>query len=192
MAWVADARESVDAGSTSADARWAEPSEENSFLGAHVALLVASLLRWTGRALIPPEVPAEGRARWVFEAPFAVLSHGTGVDPFFTYGNRCALALFEVDWEQLRAMPSRLSAEPLARAERERLLAQVTANGFIDDYQGVRISRRGRRFLIRRATVWNLSDEDGAYRGQAATFANWQPLAAFEHCGATATGKQES
>ena len=38
---------------------------------------------------------------------------------------------------------------------------------------GVRISAGGRRFRIDRAVVWNLVDDEGAYRGQAASFAVW-------------------
>jgi len=73
-------------------------------------------------------------------------------------------------------MPSRLSAEPLAREERARLLAAVTARGFVDDYAGVRISRTGRRFRIERATVWNLADPAGLRLGQAAAFDRWTEL----------------
>jgi hypothetical protein len=154
-----------------------EPGPDNGFLAEHVALLASSLRHWTGRTLTPEEVGDKAGARWLFEdAPFALLSHGTGADPCFTYANRRALALFEIGWDELLRLPSRLSAEPMARAERERLLAAVTARGFIDDYQGVRISRRGRRFLIRRATVWNLIDTAGSCQGQAAMFARWQPL----------------
>ena len=58
-------------------------------------------------------------------------------------------------------MPSRLTAEAPDRAERARLLAEVTARGFIDDYSGVRISHTGPRFQIQRATVWNLTDDQG-------------------------------
>jgi hypothetical protein len=67
-------------------------------------------------------------------------------------------------------LPSRLSAEPLARDERARLLARVTEFGFVDDYSGMRISGRNKRFMITNATVWNLLDADGVYRGQAAAF----------------------
>lgn len=157
----------------------AEPSAANGFLADHVALLAASLYRWTGRALIPPGVASAARGRWLFEAPFAVLSHGAGPDPTFTYANRRALALFELAWDELVRLPSRLSAEPVAQAERARLLAEVAARGWIDDYAGVRISRRGRRFRIFQATVWNLVDAAGAARGQAAMFAHWQPLDAI-------------
>ena len=30
--------------------------------------------------------------------------------------------------------------------------------------------------MIERATVWNLVDEEGIFRGQAATFAEWKNL----------------
>ncbi|VUX47258.1 MEKHLA domain-containing protein [Candidatus Defluviicoccus seviourii] len=152
------------------------PSAANGFLGGHTALLAASYLRVTGQPLIDPEVSAADAGRWLFEAPFAILSHGTDADPLFTYGNRCALRVFELTWPELIALPSRLSAEPINQAERARLLARVRDHGFIDDYAGVRISRTGRRFLIRDAIVWNLKSESGDYCGQAARFEHWEPL----------------
>lgn len=153
-----------------------EPCAANGFLSGHAALLAASFCRTTGRVLIDPQVPAADAGRWLYEAPFAVLSHGLGDDPLFTYANRRALELFELSWQQLITLPSRLSAEPLNQAERARLLARVRGQGFIDDYAGIRISRTGRRFRIRQATVWNLSRECGDYRGQAARFDRWEPL----------------
>jgi MEKHLA domain-containing protein len=47
-----------------------------------------------------------------------------------------------------------LTAEPNARDERTRILAEITARGFSDGYTGIRISRTGKRFLIDKATVW--------------------------------------
>jgi hypothetical protein len=156
------------------------PAAGNGFCGAHAELLADSFRRCTGRALVAPDgwqgTGDDGLGRRLFEAPFAVLSHAPGADPRFTYGNRVALALFEVDWAELLAMPSRLSAEPLEQAERARLLARVRSHGFIDDYTGVRISRCGRRFRISGAVVWTVTDGAGVDRGQAATFADWQPL----------------
>ena len=119
----------------------------------------------------------EAAADALFHAPFVVLSHDAAPDPILTYGNRTALDLFELSWEELTRMPSRLTAEAPDRAERARLLAQVAAQGFIDDYAGVRISRSGRRFRIERATVWNLTDDQGRLCGQAATFQTWRRLA---------------
>lgn len=163
----------------------AEPGTGNGFCAGHARLLRSSLQRWTGRDLLdaappPAGAPApddEDLGRRLFEAPFALLSHGSGADPTFTYANRTALSLFELTWAQLLALPSRLSAEPINQPERARLLAEVAAHGFIDDYAGVRISRTGRRFRIRRATVWPLIDDVGAPCGQAAMFANWEPIA---------------
>ena len=158
------------------------PAASNGYYRQHARLLVDGFRRCTGRNLIAPTTPADGdRAgtwaddigRRLFEAPFAVLSHGEGADPCFTYGNRTALELFEASWATLLAMPSRLSAEPVEQAERARLLARVRDRGFIDDYSGVRISHRGRRFLIRAAVVWTLTNEGGSACGQAATFASW-------------------
>ena len=73
-------------------------------------------------------------------------------------------------WAEFTRTPSRLTAEAPNREERARLLAAVTAHGFIDDYSGIRIAKTGRRFRIAQATVWNLLDETGNYSGQAALF----------------------
>ncbi|MBK8175291.1 MAG: MEKHLA domain-containing protein [Rhodospirillales bacterium] len=151
------------------------PSPANGFHAGHVQLLRQTLRRWTGIELIAGNDADAGR--WLFEAPFVVLSHDTQADPVFTYGNRAALTLFELNWRELVHMPSRLSAEPLARPERTRLLDQVTVNGFIDDYAGVRVSRTGKRFRISTATVWTLITAAGSTVGQAAMFAEWVPLA---------------
>lgn len=161
-----------------------EPCEQNAFLVEHVTLLRQSLVHWTGRDLSAPAggpgpetaLTPEQAARAVYESPAVVLSHGPGPDPMLTYANRAGLDLFELTWAELTTMPSRLTAEAPERAERERLLARVAAHGYIDDYAGVRISRSGRRFRIRGATVWNLIDAHGRQLGQAATFADWEPL----------------
>jgi hypothetical protein len=153
------------------------PDPSNDFLCDHARLLRTSYRRLTGRDLIDSDLEEREAARRLFEAPFAILSHTAGPDPILTYGNRRALDLFELDWEQLTRMPSRLTAEAPDREERARLLAQVTARGFIDDYSGVRVSSSGRRFRIERAVVWNLIDREGQHLGQAATFASVEPLA---------------
>ncbi|MDB5385463.1 MAG: hypothetical protein JWM11_1109, partial [Planctomycetaceae bacterium] len=60
--------------------------------------------------------------------------------------------------------------------ERARLLERTTRDGFVDDYQGIRVSTTGRRFRIDQALVWNLVDAQGNRVGQAATFSDWQFL----------------
>ncbi len=140
------------------------------------AVLAASLRHFTGRDLLAPAADPGEFARRLFTAPFVVVAHGTETDPVLDYGNARALDLWEASWDELTRMPSRLTAEAPNREERARLLAQVTRQGFIDDYSGIRISTRGRRFRIARATVWNLRDEGGRPCGQAAMFDRWEFL----------------
>ena len=56
------------------------------------------------------------------------------------------------------------------------LLSQVSEKGYIDNYQGIRISRSQRKFLIKDALVWNVLDPDGNAYGQAALFSEWRYL----------------
>lgn len=139
-------------------------------------LLLGSLRHWTGRELIDPALPLEQQAQRLFEAPFIVASHDASADPVLNYGNQAALQLWEASWPEFVSMPSRLTAEAVTQDERRRLLAEVTARGFIDNYQGIRISAKGRRFMIKQATVWNLLNEADEYCGQAVVFRDWHFL----------------
>jgi hypothetical protein len=152
------------------------PEESNGFLAERARRLIESYRRWTGRDLVDRELSPVEQARALFEAPFVTASHGTEADPVFNYANRAALTLFETSWPDFTSMPSRLSAEPVAREERAQLLARVNRHGFIDDYSGIRISASGRRFRIRRATVWNVVDARGVPAGQAVVFHDWEYL----------------
>ena len=141
---------------------------------AHTACLARSLKHFTGRELLTDTADPLTFSQKVFEAPFILVSHGIQADPVLNYGNRAALTLWEMTWEELTRTPSRFTAEAPNREERARLLEVVTARGFIDDYSGVRISKSGRRFRIERATVWNLITEAGQPCGQAAMFERWE------------------
>jgi hypothetical protein len=136
-------------------------------------LLLESFRHWTARELIPRFGSAEQQADALFYAPFVVVSHGTEPDPILNYGNRMALDLWETDWTRLVTTPSRVTAEAVNRAERDRMLHRAAAKGVIEDYRGVRISLRGRRFLVENAVVWNVLAPDMTRRGQAATFSHW-------------------
>ena len=146
------------------------------FLIDHTTRLLNSFRHWTGRHLISASGSPEERARRLFQAPFVVISHGIEDDPVLNYANQAALALWEMTWEEFTKMPSRLTAEPMEQAERARLLSEVSKKGFMDGYQGVRISNTGRRFRVEKAIVWNLLDEQARYCGQAATFSRWTYL----------------
>lgn len=137
----------------------------------HARLILDSYERLLGKPLL--EIgPDEKIAIQLFEAPFVVLSHGTQSDPILNYGNRAALQLWEMDHESFIRMASRQTAEPLIQTDRQRFLQAVNEKGYMDGYSGIRISSSGRRFRIENTVVWNLTDETGEYRGQAATFAN--------------------
>ena len=151
---------------------------QNNSVIAQTQRIARSLKHWTGRDLLPGTFPPAEFAERIVRAPFVLVSHGTEADPVLNYGNAAALALWEMSWDELTCTPSRLTAEAPNRDERARLLAAVTAHGFIDDYSGIRISKTGRRFRIAQATVWNLLADNGQPAGQAAMFSRWEFLGA--------------
>ena len=138
--------------------------------------LLDSHRHWIGRELIERQGDREFQTRALFHSSMVVVSHGTEADPLLNYGNQAALDLWELTWEQLLKMPSRLTAEPVNRTEREWLLEQARRRGFIDTYRGVRISGTGRRFLVENALIWNVLDARQQPIGQAATFSQWTRL----------------
>ncbi|HET9844783.1 MAG TPA: MEKHLA domain-containing protein [Nitrospira sp.] len=135
--------------------------------------LLDSYRHWVGAELLERIGDPELQAYALFESPLVVVSHGTQTDPILNYGNRMALTLWDMTWEQLIGTPSRLTAEPVNRAERESMLEQARVRGYLDTYRGVRISRSGRRFLVEGAVIWNVLDAGRQPIGQAATFARW-------------------
>ena len=140
---------------------------------AHTQRLLNSHRRWVGRELIARDGSAEEQSRALYEAPFVVVSDGLEESPIFNYGNLTAQKLFETDWANFTRIPSRQSAEVVHQAERERLRDEVTQNGFIDNYRGIRISTSGKRFWIEQAIVWVVVDEAQTPIGKAATFGTW-------------------
>lgn len=148
-----------------------------ALLEAPSRLILDNYRRLFDRDLVSVAHPARA-VEALFEAPRVVLAAfgDFGTDHLFGYANRAGLQRFETIWDELIGLPSSLSAEPVCREERRRLLDEVGRRGYIDNYAGVRISRRGRRFRILRAVVFNLLDDEGAYVGQAATFADWEEL----------------
>jgi hypothetical protein len=142
----------------------------------HTQRLLTSFHHWTGFSLLDCPGTPETLAQKLFEAPFVVVSHGTQSNPILNYGNQTALNLWEMDWQQFTQTPSRLTAEPIEQADRDRLLQRAREKGYIDDYEGVRISRTGQRFYIRNVILWGVLDEVGNPCGQAATFNQWEML----------------
>lgn len=133
-------------------------------------LLASSYSRFVGESLTAPGYGP----RWLYEeAPFVVVAHNTDEDPRFVYANRTAQRLFEYPWDEFTTLPSRLSAEAPERSERQRLLDAVAANGFVANYRGLRVRKSGTRFWMQDGLVWQLVDDQGELRGQAARFSIW-------------------
>lgn len=108
-------------------------------------------------------------AQALFEAPFVLVSHGTQPDPIFNYGNRRALELWELDWEEFTRMPSRKTAEQVVQEERDRLLSEAATKGF-SYFSGIRITSTGQRFHIEDGILWNILDVRDRQCGQAAVY----------------------
>lgn len=135
----------------------------------HVKLLCSSFKKWTGASLFESaNLPHD-----LYHAPFALVSHGTEADPVFNYANLKAQELWELDLHKFTQLPSRLSAEPILHDVRDKFMKEVTNNGFVSHYDGIRVSSTDKRFMIKNTTVWNVVDENGKYYGQAAMFAEW-------------------
>jgi len=132
-------------------------------------LVTNSYRRLLGKSLVPAGMSDTEGATWLYAAaPFGLLAHDTQTDPVFIYGNSRAQAIFGYDWNEITALRSRLSAQSPEREARQAFLDQVTRDGFVTGYRGIRIAKCGQRFWIENATVWQLFDDSGVLRGQAA------------------------
>lgn len=141
--------------------------------GPRLALIAESFAQLSGQNLVDPGSDLE-TAMW--QAPRAIVAHGTEAVPRIFYGNRQTLELFAMNAEQFIGLPSQNSVEPALREERASLFSRLEHEDIIANYSGVRIAADGRRFRIERAFVWNILDSDGNHHGQAATFADWNYL----------------
>jgi MEKHLA domain len=141
---------------------------------AYSALLAESYRHWTRVSLVTPTPQRPATA--LYHAPFALVSHGIEPDPVFRYANLAAQALWGIGWDAFTRMPSRLTAEPIAAGERQRLLDEAARTGYVDRYQGVRVTAGGRRFLIKNTILWNVVDQAGSAHGQAAAIKEWEWL----------------
>jgi len=140
----------------------------------HSQRLINSFRHWTGNSLLDVNGVPQEIAQVLFEAPFVLVSHGIESDPIFNYGNRKALELWELSWEEFITMPSRKSAEEVVQEERDRLLSEAATKGFISNYSGIRTSSNGKRFYIENTILWNVLDEENQHCGQAAFFSSWK------------------
>ncbi len=148
-----------------------EPAFANSFQTSHADLLFSSFKQRLGFPLLE-----DNNAKALYHASFPVLSHTIDPDPILTYGNLAAQNLFELPWHDLIKTPSRLTAEPALRGDREAMFVQMREQGWIDNYEGIRVSSTGKRFQLRRAIIWTVTDAAGRRVGEAAALKEITPL----------------
>ena len=141
-------------------------------LEEHSKLLSDSYERATARKLIELEAGSDvGKA--LFDAPFRP------VVPWYRRRSRVELR----KWRGVKAMGdvvggfyqhalslNRRTNGTVAKGE---VLEDAKRQGYSDGYYGIRISGSGQRFEIRNVLLWNIIDERGTYRGQAAIFSEW-------------------
>lgn len=65
---------------------------------SHVLRIVNSYQHFTGKKLIDYD-SATTLAEKLYNASFALVSHGTEADPIFNYGNLTAQKLWEMNWD---------------------------------------------------------------------------------------------
>ncbi len=152
------------------------PDVTNDFLADYMSSILNSLKILKGVELCDSTLCMKEQAKQVFEAPYVLLAHNATTDPVFQYANKKGLEIFEMVWDEFTKLHSKYSAEPQNRQERERLLNDVLAKGYADNYTGIRISKTGKRFLIKSATVWNIIDDNHEKMGQAAVFSDYTYL----------------
>ena len=155
-------------------------ASEAAWLTSEKQGLAGVLLQSHQRAFCRPLIAAAqpGRSRRLlcqelFACGFPVLAHCTENDPRLSYANAAALQLWETHWDELIGMPSRLTAPETERADRSNALGQAKRLDAVQNYQGIRISRKGRRFMINKARIWTLWDAEEGVCGQAACFSDW-------------------
>ena len=150
---------------------------DRQLLQESTRLILENYREFFRRDLMPSK-DSSGAVEALFNSPRVVLyAVGTiGSDHIFSYANFAALTLFETSWDKLIGQPSSESAEPVHREERRDFLDEVSRRGFIENYTGIQISQKGRRFRILDATVFNVLGSEGSYLGQCATFTDWESV----------------
>jgi hypothetical protein len=104
---------------------------------------------------------------------YPIASHTLSDIPIFNYANEAMLKLFEMKHHEFIGLPSDQSASKKHQEERRYLLAQVKLKGFVENYQGYRVKKYGETFLIKKATIWNVSNHRGQMHSQAVIIFDW-------------------
>ncbi len=149
---------------------------KDSLLQEWCICLLDSYKKFYGKELVERAPNPEKQVEIMDAANFVILSHNTDVSPILNFGNKIALQLWKLDWETFTSTPSTETAEDAFREKREKMLKDVEEKGFTSDYEGIRISSEGDRFVIKDVKVWNIYTAENERIGQAASFEEWEFL----------------
>ena len=109
----------------------------------------------------------------LFNIKNPVMAHDNAKDPCLNYANDAALKLWNMGWNEMIGMPSRLTTPKKEQEQRNKALSQATKTQAIKNYQGIRVNSKGELFIIKNARIWTILDEQGNIFGQGATFNCW-------------------
>ena len=138
----------------------------------HVKILLDSFEKLVQKQIIVRTGDPTKDLKLIEEGAFVLVSHNGEEDPILNYGNQFALDLWELNWDDFIKTPSRKTAEIDLRTRREEVLKIAMIKGFYDEYEGIRISSKGKRFRIKNAIIWNVLNKHNGRIGQAAYFTN--------------------
>jgi PAS domain-containing protein len=151
------------------------PLFEDPAVIEHSTHIIASYDSVFGASLLGRQFySAAAMAKSLYHAPFTVVAHN--VDNVFNYGNAQALFMFKKNRDELIGMESYKTVSELDRGTRERLLQGVYQFGFVDNYKGVRVAGDGSLLEITDVRIWNVTNHEGAFIGQAAMIPHWHHL----------------
>ena len=135
----------------------------------HVKNILDSFEKLTGKEIIKRSSP-ERDYKNIKSGHFVLVSHNGLEDPILNYGNSFALKLWEMDWNSFIQTPSRNTAEKDKQGKRQEILEIVNKQGYLEAYEGIRISSTGKRFLIKEALIWTVFNKEKKKICQAAFF----------------------
>ncbi|MGV9937646.1 MEKHLA domain-containing protein [Streptomyces olivaceoviridis] len=146
---------------------------------AFAAPLLAGHLRLVGEPLCPARwYTDQEAARWLHDrALFGLLAHDTSADPFFVHANSRARERCGCSWGEFVGMPSRLSARPDGRRDRDAFARGVRADHYATGCLEIRVGKGGRPCWTEDVTRWDPMDTRGRIHGQTAVFRSWSPAA---------------
>jgi hypothetical protein len=155
------------------EAPWAD-EVSNLLLG----LVGISHKKYLARPLLEPEPSEEQRAAAIWEAPFVLMVHDDSEACLLEYGNRAAMALFEMEYLDFFGTSSFALVHPDAEVQQEWIWSLRDAEERFEKYVVVPrlrlMAASGRALVARDALVFRVDSLEDEPIGQAVVFSKWQ------------------